>query len=66
MTLVGELMRVYDFNSLGGAFILGCKKPILKAHGAANEMSILNTMEMALNLAKNKSVLEVGRYTVNK
>lgn len=66
MALVDELMRVYDFNSLGGAFILGCKKPILKAHGAANEMSILNTIEMALNLAKNKTVLEIGRYTVKK
>ena len=53
MKLVGYLMGMYDFNSLGGAIILGAGKPIIKAHGAANADSITNTAEMLLNLTKN-------------
>lgn len=35
-----EVMRNFDYNSYGGAFLLGCKKPIEKVHGAANEFTI--------------------------
>lgn len=58
MQLVGHLMALYDFNSLGGGIILGTRKPVIKAHGAANEASIMNTAGMLLNLAKNKQVFE--------
>ncbi len=58
MPLVSHLMSLYDFNSLGGGIILGTRKPIIKAHGAANEQSIISTVAMLLNLAKNKTVFE--------
>ena len=58
MKLVGHLMGIYDFNSLGGAIILGCKKPVIKAHGAANEDSVVSTVGMLINMAKNKSVYD--------
>lgn len=58
MKLVGHLMKVYDFNSLGGGIILGVRKPVVKAHGAANEVSIQSTIGIVLNLAKNKTVFE--------
>lgn len=48
--LVGYLMGIYDFNSMGGAVILGARKPVLKAHGAANENSIMNTVGILLDL----------------
>ena len=35
-----EVMRNYDYNSYGGAYLLGCRKPIEKIHGAANERTI--------------------------
>ena len=54
MKLVKHLMGIYDFNSLGGAIILGAGKPVIKAHGAANEYSVVSTVGMILNLAKNK------------
>lgn len=57
--LVGHLMGIYDFNSLGGGIILGTEKPVIKAHGAANEMSIVNTAGMLLNIAENKEIFEV-------
>lgn len=56
MALVSELMEKYDFNSLGGGIILGAKKTVVKAHGAANENSIVSTIGIVLNLAKNKDV----------
>lgn len=58
MRLVGHLMAAYDFNSLGGGIILGTRKTVIKAHGAANETSIVSTAGMLLNLAANKEVFD--------
>ena len=58
MQLVGYLMGLYDFNSLGAGIILGVKKPVLKCHGAANESSISNAVKMLLNMAENKAFYE--------
>lgn len=58
MQLVGYLMGIYDFNSLGGGIILGIRKPVIKAHGAANEESVVSTVGMLLNMAKNKEIYE--------
>lgn len=46
----GELMQTLDFNSLGGAMLLGVKKPIIKAHGSANSDTVVNTVKQALNI----------------
>ncbi|MBE6537072.1 MAG: phosphate acyltransferase [Ruminococcaceae bacterium] len=58
MKVVGYLMGIYDFNSLGGGIILGAAKPVIKAHGAANEDSIVNTAGILLNLAENKEIFD--------
>jgi glycerol-3-phosphate acyltransferase PlsX len=58
MELVSYLMGVYDFNSLGGGILLGVRKPVIKAHGAANSTSIVSTSEMILNIAKNKAIFD--------
>ena len=58
MKLVGHLMAKYDFNSLGGGIILGVEKPVIKAHGAANEQSIVSTAGMLLNMAENKEIFD--------
>ncbi len=58
MELVGHLMAKYDLNSLGGGIILGTKKPVIKAHGAANEVSVMNVVGMLLNIAQNKTVFD--------
>lgn len=54
MAIVGYLMELYDFNSLGGGIILGAAKPVVKAHGASNEKSIMSVTNMVLNMADNK------------
>ncbi|MBR2721602.1 MAG: phosphate acyltransferase PlsX [Clostridia bacterium] len=55
LPLVGELMRAYGVDTLGGGIILGAKKPVVKAHGAADESAIVTALGMVLNLAKNKA-----------
>ena len=58
MQLVGYLMGIYDFNSLGAGIILGIRKPVLKCHGAANEASISNAAKMLLNMAEKKAMYD--------
>ncbi len=62
MQLVGYLMGIYDFNSLGGGIILGIKKPVIKAHGAANSASVVSTAGMLLNMAKNESIFDKNHW----
>lgn len=56
MKLVGYLMGIYDFNSLGGGILLGVGKPVIKAHGAANADSIMNTAKILINMSENKDI----------
>lgn len=64
MKLVGYLMGIYDFNSLGGGIILGTVKPVIKAHGAANSMSIVSTAGILLNLAENKEIFDKTAFDI--
>ena len=37
---VEDVMENLDYNSRGGAWLLGCNKPIMKIHGAANARTV--------------------------
>lgn len=43
---VEEVMEKLDYNSRGGAWLLGCNKPILKIHGAANVRTVPHAVEL--------------------
>lgn len=60
MELVQYLMGVYDIASLGGGIILGAIKPVIKAHGGADEKAIVSTTKMLLNMASNNEVYNKG------
>ena len=62
--LVGYLMGIYDFNSLGGGIILGIEKPVIKAHGAANEKSIVSTAGILLNMVENKEIFDKNAFNM--
>lgn len=51
--LADKLHRRYDYNTQGGAVLLGVKKPIIKGHGAATAETILSIVRIAYTLAKN-------------
>ena len=50
---VAELYAKYDFNTRGGAFLLGTKLPIVKGHGAATSETVYNIVCAAYRLAAN-------------
>lgn len=45
---IDDLGSIYKYNELGGAIILGIRKPIIKAHGKADGSSIYNCLLQAL------------------
>lgn len=54
---IRELNCTLDFNTMGGAVILGAKKPVIKAHGSANSDTLVNTVKQALRIIKTKKSL---------
>lgn len=55
-SLVNHFMNKYDFNSKGGAILLGVNKIVVKGHGAANKDTIVATVDMVYRLAKNDMI----------
>lgn len=52
---VAELYSTLDFNTMGGAVILGAKKPIVKAHGSANSETLVNTVKQAVRIIEGNA-----------
>lgn len=53
---VKELMAKYDYNTLGGAILLGVKKPVIKGHGAGEAETFYNMIKEAYLLAKGNMI----------
>lgn len=47
------LLRRYDYNTQGGAVLLGVKKPVIKGHGAATAETLYSIISIAYTLVKN-------------
>ena len=56
MSTVKELMAKYDYNTLGGAILLGVTKPVIKGHGAGEAETFYNMIKEAYTLAKGNMV----------
>lgn len=52
--LADSLYKKYDYNTQGGAVLLGVKKPVIKGHGAATAETLYSIVNIAYTLAKNK------------
>ncbi len=63
-TLGAHLMSIYDIGSLGGGIILGVAKPVIKLRGNAGADAVVNTAEMLLNMAENKSVFDEKKNNI--
>lgn len=53
---VKELMAKYDYNTLGGANLLGVTKPVIKGHGAGEAETFYNMIKEAYALAKGNMI----------
>ncbi len=64
MELARQLLGMYDIESLGGANLLGVRKPIVKMHGSSNERTIVNSTEMLMNMAHNRAIFDEQKYRI--
>ncbi len=53
LSFADKLYKRYDYNTQGGAVLLGVKKPVIKGHGAATAETVLSIVRIAYTLVKN-------------
>ena len=54
---LGDLKKMMDSNEVGGTALLGISKPVIKAHGASNDVAIKNAIRQAIQFA-NSGIIE--------
>lgn len=54
----------FDYKSVGGAFMAGFSQPVVKAHGASDEVAFANAMKLARSMVANQSIekMKVGLH----
>ncbi|MBQ9407804.1 MAG: hypothetical protein IJU28_00225 [Clostridia bacterium] len=58
LALGKALIGKYDLSALGGGYILGIRKPVIKARGNSGEQAIVSICGMLQNLARHKKFYE--------
>ncbi|NCA67693.1 MAG: phosphate acyltransferase PlsX [Clostridia bacterium] len=53
--------QALDFNTLGGAYMLGIRKPLVKLHGAAKGICVKNAVGQILALAEGGYMEKINR-----
>ena len=54
-----ELKKSMDYDEVGGAPVLGCAKPVFKAHGSANAKTIKNAIRVTVDYVKNDVISSI-------
>lgn len=54
-----ELKKSMDYDEVGGAPVLGCAKPVFKAHGSANAKTMKNAIRVTIDYVKNDVVASI-------
>ncbi|MBR1533587.1 MAG: phosphate acyltransferase PlsX [Ruminococcus sp.] len=54
-----ELKKSMDYDEVGGAPVLGCAKPVFKAHGSANAKTIKNAIRVTIDYVKNDVIASI-------
>jgi glycerol-3-phosphate acyltransferase PlsX len=53
---VSELKTKLDYNAVGGAPLIGVKKPVLKAHGSSKAETFKNAIRQAMQYAESGAI----------
>ena len=51
-----ELKKSMDYDEVGGAPVLGCAKPVFKAHGSSNAKTIKNAIRVTIDYVNNNVI----------
>lgn len=57
---VKELKAQFNYSELGGAPILGVKKPVFKAHGNSDAVAFKNAIKLTITYVENRVVEEIS------
>ena len=49
-----KMKNFMDYNNYGGAVLLGCKKTVVKSHGASKASAVYHSINLAYNMEKNR------------
>lgn len=55
-----------DYNSMGGAMLMGIKKPVIKVHGSGSNVSFCNAILQAQHIIDEKVVSRIEEQLLNK
>jgi glycerol-3-phosphate acyltransferase PlsX len=50
---VDAVMKMMDYREIGGTQFLGIRKPVIKAHGASDELAFRNAVKQAMDAANS-------------
>ena len=53
MSGIKSLSKLLDYREIGGTQFLGIRKPVIKAHGASDEVAFRNAIRQAMEAAEN-------------
>ena len=55
-----ELKTRFNYNAYGGAPILGASKPVFKAHGDSNAVTLKNAVKLSMDYVKANAIEEIS------
>ncbi len=56
-----QLKKKFDYTEVGGAPLLGCKKPVIKAHGSSNSKAIKSAVRQAIKFAQTNVISDIEK-----
>ena len=54
------IKKMMDSSEVGGAPLLGVKKPVIKAHGSSDEKAIMNAVRQAVAFTENDIIGKIS------
>lgn len=57
---IKKLVKTMDYNEYGGAPLMGCAKPVFKAHGSAKAKTIYNALRLTKAYVEGNVVQEIA------
>ena len=61
-----SMKKLMDYSEVGGAPLLGLKKPVIKAHGSSNERAFKNAIRQANAFASSGAVAAISEFYQNR
>ena len=61
-----SMKKLMDYSEVGGAPLLGLKKPVIKAHGSSNERAFKNAIRQANAFASSGAVDAISEFYQNR